>query len=352
MKTLHLTCLARCAALALTVPALASEPRGPLAPLAKSPVLASDEQGKSVRLGSGEHVYEWDASFGKRPDGKDLGNTHGCVAVDSQGRVYFNTDTEDAVMVFDASGKFLSSWGKDFRGGLHGMTVVQEAKREVFYLAHTGRHEVVKTTLDGEVLRSFGYPAMSGIYAKPEEFNPTSVVLAPDGRMFVADGYGKSWVHAYDAAGNYVKSFGGPGSEPGKMQTPHGLAIDTRGAQPTLLVADRENHRLQRFDLDGKLLGVIDHDLRRPCNIAIANGYLAVPDLAGRVTIFDAKDELVCQLGDNPDETLRAENGVPREKWKDGEFLSPHGAAWDARGNLYVLDWNYLGRVTKLARVH
>lgn len=317
-----------------------------------APSFAQDAEPKPVKLGAGAHVYQWDASWGKRPDGKDLGNTHGCVAVDSEGRIYFNTDTDDAVMVYEPSGKFLTSWGKDFRGGLHGMTVVKEAKRDVMYLAHTARHEVVKTTLEGEVLRSFGYPAMSGIYTKAEEFNPTSVVLAPDGRMFVADGYGKSWVHAYDTLGNYVKSFGGPGTEPGKMQTPHGLAIDARGEKPLLVVADRENHRLQWFDLDGTFVSMVDHDLRRPCNVAIAGTYLAVPDLAGRVTILDAKNELVCHLGDNPDESLRAQNGVPREKWKVGEFLSPHGAAWDADGNLYVLDWNYLGRVTKLARVH
>ncbi|MCE9595342.1 MAG: hypothetical protein K8S98_14240 [Planctomycetes bacterium] len=312
----------------------------------------SETKPVAPRLGSGTHVFEWDSTFGKRPDGKDLGNTHGCVAIDSKGRIYFNTDTEDAVMVFDASGKFLKSWGKDFRGGLHGMTIVRDEKREAIYLAHTGRHEVVKATLDGDVLRSFGFPAMSGVYTKPEEFNPTSVAIAPTGEIFIADGYGKSWVHKYDAHGEYVRSFGGPGTEPGKMQTPHGLLIDTRGETPTLIVADRENHRLQIFDLDCKLIGVVDHDLRRPCNLALAGDELAVADLGGRVTILNAKNQLVCHLGDNPDESLRAENGVPREKWKDGEFLAPHGIAWDAAGDLYVLDWNFLGRVTKLLRVH
>jgi hypothetical protein len=313
---------------------------------------AKTEPVPAPRLGTGDHVFEWDSNFGKRPDGKELGNTHGCVAIDSAGRIYFNTDTDDAVMVFEANGAFVKSWGKDFRGGLHGMTIVKEAKREVIYLAHTGRHEVVKATLDGEVLRSFGFPALSGVYTKPEEFHPTSVVVAPSGEMFIADGYGKSWVHKYDAQGEYVSSFGGPGSEPGKMQTPHGLLIDTRGPKPTLIVADRENHRLQVFDLDGVLLEVVDHDLRRPCNVALAGEALAIADLAGRVTILGAKNELVCHLGDNPDESLRAQNGVPREKWKDGEFLAPHGVAWSTGGDLYVLDWNFLGRVTKLIRVH
>jgi hypothetical protein len=81
------------------------------------------------------------------------------------------------------------------------------------------------------------------------------------------------------------------------------------------------------------------------------DGYLVVPDLAGRVTILDRENKLVCHLGDQPDESLRAQNGVPREKWKDGVFISPHSAHWDKQGNLYVMDWNYLGRVNKLQRV-
>ena len=91
--------------------------------------------------------------------------------------------------------------------------------------------------------------------------------------------------------------------------------------------------------------------LRRPCKIQQHGEFLVVPDLAGRVTILDGDNQLVTQLGDNPDPSLRAVNGVPRESWVDGEFLAPHSAAWDAHGNLYVMDWNALGRITKLRRI-
>jgi hypothetical protein len=79
--------------------------------------------------------------------------------------------------------------------------------------------------------------------------------------------------------------------------------------------------------------------------------FALVADLAGRITILNAKNEVLTHIGDNPNEGLRAQNGVPREQWRDGCFTAPHFAKWDAQGNLYVLDWNYLGRVTKLERV-
>jgi hypothetical protein len=304
-----------------------------------------------LRLGAGEHTYRWISGWAKLPDGMSLGNTHGCIVVDSRDRVYVNTDTENAVVVFSAGGDFVKAWGVDFAGGLHGMVLFEEQGEERLWLAHTGRHEVVKTTLDGDVLQVVGYPQTAGIYGKADEYRPTGVAVGPDGSLFVADGYGRSWVHRYDAQGVYLGSFGGPGSEPGRMRTPHGIRLETGGERPLLLVADRENHRLQSFDLAGELVAVHEGHLRRPCNTTRFGELLAVADLAGRVTLLGADYGLLAQLGDNPDESLRAVNGVPAEKWKPGEFLSPHGIAFDSKGDLYVMDWNFLGRVTKLRRV-
>jgi len=294
--------------------------------------------------------YEWARNWPLARD-KDLGNTHGCIVVDADDNVLVNTDTEAAVMVFAPSGGVVTTWGKEFGGGLHGMCLCDEDGEQVLYLAHTRRHEAVKTKLDGTVLWTLGWPEQSGVYEREEQFVPTAVAIGPDGRIFVADGYGKSWVHVFDKDRNYVKSFGGPGTEPGKMQTPHGLWLDTRGKQPLLLVCDRENHRLQWFTMDGQFVRLMDQDLRRPCNVwPLGDGRLVVADLGGRITILDAEDHLVVHLGDNPDAALRATNGVPREKWRDGLFLAPHSVCVDRAGNIYVMDWNASGRVTKLVR--
>lgn len=310
---------------------------------------AAVDSGQPLLLGQGRHRYEWVRGFGQLPDGKNLGNTHGAMVVDQKGRLFANTDTEQAVVIFDAAGKLLSSWGKEYRGGLHGMCLRVEDGVEYLYLVHTSRHEALKTTLDGKVLWTLGWPEASGIYTEEKQFNPTSIAVGPDGRIFVADGYGRSWVHLYDQDRNYVKSFGGPGKEAGKMQTPHGLWLDSRGKEPLLLVCDRENHRLQWFTMDGEFVRSMDQDLRRPCNVwPLRDGGLVVADLVGRITILDAADKVVLHLGDNEDPKKRAQNGIPREQWRDGQFLSPHSVCVGNDGSIYVMDWNFLGRISKL----
>lgn len=302
-------------------------------------------------MGAGAHRYQWQSGWGKLADGADLGNTHGCIAVDDQGLIYVNTDTEQAVMVFDAKGDLQQAWGKEFQGGLHGMTHVREGEHEFLYLAHIGRHQIAKATLSGKILWTMGAPKEAGVYTKDDEYRPTSVAVARDGAIYAADGYGKSWIHQDNAELEYVRSFGGPGTEPGKLRTPHGIWIDTRVDPNVLVVCDRENNRLQMFDLDGKHLRVLHGDVRRPCNVYIRGDSAVVADLAGRVTIFDKDWKVVAHVGDNPDNKKWALNGVPKEQWEDGLFISPHSAAWDQNGDLYVMDWLRFGRISKLRRI-
>ncbi len=304
-----------------------------------------------VILGDGKHKYEWIKDWAKLPEGMTFGNTHGCIVIDSKKRVYMNTDTDNAVIVFDHNGKYLKSLAKDFKGGLHGMCIAKEKGKEMLFMAHTSRHEVVKATLEGEVVMTLPFPDKAGVYEKPEQYKPTSVAVAPNGNVYVGDGYGKSWVHQYTAQGEYVRSWGGAGSEPGKLKQPHGVWVDTRKKTPVLLVADRGNSRIQIYDLDGKLLDSVTGMLNRPCHLHQRGQDLVIPDLMGRVTILDKDNKLVTHIGENLDPELRGKNPIEHEKWKDGEFIAPHCARWDDQGNLYVMDWNKFGRLTKLKRV-
>lgn len=279
-----------------------------------------------------------------------MGNTHGGIVVDRAGHVYYNTDTNRALMVHEADGTFVAARAPRL-SGMHSMVLREENGTEYIYAAHLPGKQAVKLRLDGTLVWALGVPMESGHYDdNPEAFNPTGVAVGPDGSVYVADGYGRNWVHQFGPDLTYVRSFGGRGSAPGQFVTCHGIALDERGDEPVLLVCDRENRRLQTFALDGTFIDVVATDLRRPCAVAFHGDHVAIAELEGRVTILDQDFNLVGHVGDNPDRGQWAKNGVPVDAWQDGVFTAPHGVCFDADGNLYVMDWNAHGRMSKLLR--
>ena len=94
-----------------------------------------------------------------------------------------------------------------------------------------------------------------------------------------------------------------------------------------------------------------DGIFRRPCHFHVQNADILIPDLRGRVTVLDKENNAVAELFDNPDPKKRANNGVPKPQWADGQFICPHGAIWDSEGNIIVVEWVAPGRITKLRRV-
>jgi hypothetical protein len=307
---------------------------------------------KPLIIGQGAHTYEWTNNWAKLPAGMQISNCHGGIVLDSHGRVYLNTDTENAVMVFDPDGKFVKGFGKDYQGGAHGMMIRKEGRDEFIYITHTARHELIKLTLDGEQVWTRGYPEQPGVYKEAAEYKPTAVAFAPNGDIYVTDGYGKFYVHHYNSRGDYVRTWGGKGSEPGQLNNPHGIWVDTRDKKrPLVVVADRANNRLQMFTLDGKHHSFVTEELRLPSNMDQRGGDLVIADLAGKITVLDKNNKIVTHLGDNTDPKKRATNKVPPAEWVDGVFISPHCPRWDKQGNLYVHEWLTAGRVTKLRRV-
>ncbi len=302
----------------------------------------------AVATGSGAHSYTLVPGWGDVPEKLSIGPTHGGVVVDKAGLIYVSSDgQEKGIYVFSPDGKLASTFGPD-AAGIHGLCINEENGKEFIYGADLRRSQIVKLTLTGDPVLKIPVPVECGAYKDGKGYKPTGVAVGPAGEIFVVDGYGTSLIHKFDAAGKYVKTFGGKGKEDGKFETCHGIALDKRGAKPLLLVCDRANRRLQHLDLDGNFVGVITTGLRLPCAVSIHGDFVAVAELEARVAILDKENKVVAVLGDNPDKSQWANFGVPINAWKPGIFTAPHGLSYDAAGNLYVQDWNKSGRITKL----
>jgi DNA-binding beta-propeller fold protein YncE len=286
--------------------------------------------------------------FEKDPDNQSLGPCHGGAVIDKAGNIYVSTDTQRGIVVFSSAGKFLRAVGPT---RIHAMELRQENGAEYIYAARPADHEVVKLSLDGKQLWAIEYPKEAGIYKDAGGFSPCALTVGPDGSIFVADGYGANYVLKFDKDRKFVKAFGGPGEEEGKFKTCHGIALDTRQAQPLLFVCNRNNNRVEYWDLDGHFVKVIQKDLRMPAAVHIRGDYALIPELQGRVTILDKQGNIAAQLGDNPNADQRANFKLPPTDWKDGICNSPHGGSIDKDGNLIVTEWSQFGHLHKFAPV-
>ena len=194
----------------------------------------------------------------------------------------------------------MRSFGKEYHGGGHGIDIRKEGGEEFLYLCDRSHRQVIKTNLKGERRLDEELPARKPASIRTcRASSPTNVAFAPDGGFYVGDGYGSHYIHQYDKDAKWVRTWGGPGNEPGKMKTPHGLWLDDRpGREPSLVVADRANARLQYFTLDGKHLSVINKPhLSFPAHFDIRGDVLLVPDLHARVSLFDKNNAVITHLG-------------------------------------------------------
>jgi hypothetical protein len=285
--------------------------------------------------------------FEQTPGGQQLGPCHGGAVIDKAGNIYVTTDTSRGIVVYSANGKFLRAVGPT---RIHGLEIREESGAEYIYAARPTDHEVIKLKLTGELEWTLQYPAEAGIYKDAKGFNPCAVTVAADGSIWVADGYGSNYLLKFDKSRKFVKAFGGPGEQEGKFKTCHGIAFDPRHDKPLLLVCNRNNNRVEHWDLDGNFVRVIQKGLRMPAAVHIRGDCAVIPELQGRVTVLDKSGQIVAQLGDNPDEKQRANFALPTEQWKDGICNSPHGASMDKDSNIIVSEWSKFGHLHKYVR--
>jgi hypothetical protein len=321
---------------------------------------AADKAGtKNPIIGHGAFRFECLHDWGQLPKHLRWETTHG-VCVDEAGLIYIKHQGHsgnaplDTIVVFDRNGKYIRSFGKEYYPGGHGIDVRKEGGEEFLYLSDIHNRQVVKTNLKGEVVWKRSFPTEPGVYQNINQYRPTNVAFAPDGGFYVGDGYGSHYIHQYDKDAKWVRTWGGKGKEPGKMDTPHGLWLDDRkGREPSLVVADRGNARLQYFTLDGKYLGLVK-DVLFPAHFDIRGDVLLVPDLHARVSLFDKDNKPIVHLGDDAEwikEVKKMKIRNNPKQWPAGKFIHPHDACFDKDGNIFVVEWVQTGRVTLLRRV-
>ena len=165
-----------------------------------------------------------------------------------------DSDPENPLLVFDADGAHLRSFGRGtFSDRTHAILVAPDG---TLYCADDGTHTITHCSPDGDLLDTIGTPntpspAWSGI-----PFNrPTQAAVSPkDGLLYVTDGYGNSRIHVFTPQGELLRSWGEPGIDPGQFIRPHNLAVDDENR---IYVADREAHRVQVFNPEGRVLACL-----------------------------------------------------------------------------------------------
>ena len=214
----------------------------------------------SIIVGDGDYRYEQIDNWAKVPPGWSLHEV-GAVGVDKQDNVYVFNRGEHPMMVFDRDGNFLRAWGEGLFPRAHGLHMAPD---DTVFLTDDGDHSVRQCTLDGKVLLTLGTPGKPAPFMSGEPFHRcTHTALSPNGDIYVSDGYGNARVHKYAPDGRKLMSWGESGTEPGQFNLVHNISCDPDG---WVYVADRENHRIQVFDGNGRYETQFNN-LHRPCGM-------------------------------------------------------------------------------------
>jgi hypothetical protein len=162
------------------------------------PALAADGT-QPVRMGSGLMTFDTVPGWGLGPDGKSvIGPCHGSVVVDKDGHIY--TSAHAGVFVFSPQGKVIRSFLGEKYSDIHDMKIRGEADGEYIYAARNVNGEGIKfNARTGEITLRLPFPEESGLGLK--KFSPTAMTVAPDGDIFLSDGYASDHIFKFDRAG-------------------------------------------------------------------------------------------------------------------------------------------------------
>ena len=316
--------------------------------------------------------YQTTAPWGKLPDGRKWGALN-AVAVDNDGvslwvadRCGANPDVPPGaspfqydscagsllapVLKFDAAGNLLKSFGAGMfifphkiyvdRDGnvwvIDGRSLNERERKQ--YPQETGKgHTVVKFSPEGKVLLTIG---KAGVAGNPPDAltEPTSIAIAPNGEIFIAEGHSGqaptakpdtvSRISKFTYDGKFIKSFGKLGTGPVEFRLPHDLAFDAQGR---LFVADRGNMRLQILDQDGAFIDEWKQ-FGRPSGVYIRDGIIYVADSESNGVAPHPGWKRGIRIGSVSDGSVQYRIPDPLELKGTS---AAEGVAVDAKGNVY-----------------
>lgn len=322
-------------------------------------------------IGQGDFKYKVNFEWGNlNPHKHPVENSHG-LAVDSKGRIIMCTDSDvNNFIVYNKDGKLLDAWGTQHPGA-HAVKVVNENGEDVIYIVDSGwilnRHRtsnrwkgkwikqtgfISKLTIDGKLIYTLAHPVQQGIYEPGMAYNPTDIAIAPNGDLYVTDGYGSDFVIQYDTHGRYIRHWGGPKNPDKNMRlvNTHGIGVDLRNPHdPHLLISSREQRQLKAFSMDGKFRNTLDLPGAYVGGPVYHGDYFYAPVCwsningkrvanSGFITILDKNNRVVSNPGGS--EPVYKDGKLQPMQSSFDVFNHCHAVCIDGDENLYVGQWN------------
>ncbi len=303
------------------------------------------------------HDFTHDHSWPHK-DHLTIGDGHGEIAVNEYGNIYISVQggPNEGIQIFSPEGEYLGNV-VDAPSDFHGFVIIKEADTEFIYGARLGTGEIMKMDLNGKVHMNIPHTAV------PEEFlnktkdkenpeieriNPrfTGIDVAPDGRIYIVDGYGNDNIHVFSPSGEYQTTFV-MREAPFNVRNLHKIYIDPRYDEPRIIGTDRQNDRIIHLSLEGEWIGEHITGLRRPSAIAFYGDKMVVGEIRGRITVFDKAGNLLEEIGTNEDADMIGHNRATPDSWHPGIVNSPHGIAFDAEGNVLMTEYSRYGRIIR-----
>jgi DNA-binding beta-propeller fold protein YncE len=329
----------------------------------------------AMQIGTGKYVYEVQENWAKLP--RSLPSPLSAplsfydipgLAVDSKDNVYVFTRTKPPIMIFDRDGNFLDSWGDNIFSVPHSVRIGPDG---LVYCVDCGDHTIRKLTPKGEVLLTIGTKGKASdsgydgsdyrtIKRGAEPFNtPTDIAFAPNGDLYISDGYGNARIHRFSKEGELLNSWGEPGEGKGQFNLSHGIWIDK---QKRILAADRENSRIQLFSLEGEYIDEWRDSNRPALTAEDRDGVTFTTEMGYAKEMLYAFQTPPADRVVWPRLTIRSPEGRiigelgGKDRCAPGNFFAPHAVCLDSRGDLYVGEITSLGpdpnchRLQKLVR--